>query len=170
MNNVLKIFLPRLTYIGIFTILIIGSATMADWQTIGNDPCRIFSIYHHAQSEFNTSEVCQQYRSQTFSNHCVGVYSTVKADPDNITSLASELCTTTHGCHWNQYSVIDNTSCISCPAMCRSEHHSLSFIQFTIGAMLFTCVIPIGDVCAMLLITSLLLPHEQVTLKCIWLM
>lgn len=46
-NNVFKKFRPRPAYLAVYMMFIVGSALIADWQTLGNDPCKIFSHYHH---------------------------------------------------------------------------------------------------------------------------
>lgn len=159
LNNVLKKFHPRLVYIGVFILLIIGSALIADWQTIGKDSCRIFSPFHYQNSQ-SESATCIHYKSQTLHDYCERIHS-AKQD-NNMTQLASELCQATQGCHLNKYSVITNSLCLHCPAICRHVQHSLSFIQFTLGAAIFVFALPAGDVCMWVLISNNLLAHEQV--------
>ena len=135
-------------------MLIIGSALIADWQTLGEDSCQMFSTYHR---QLNTSMLCKQTSFQY--SYCGGME--LAANTSNGTS-AGELCQSTEGCHWNQFSVISDTLCNSCPAICRNVHQSLSIIQFSIGAALFVLALPIADICYLVLLSNNLQDHEQV--------
>ena len=127
---------------------------MADWQAFGEDNCRIFSpFYHH--NKFSAS--CEDINSPTLYSNCIEA-----ADSQNWTAQASELCLATEGCHWNQFSVLTNSLCTNCPAICRSVHKSLNIVQFSVGAALYVLAVPISDICYLNIMTNNLRKNEQV--------
>ena len=113
-----------------------ASVLIADWQALGTDPCHIFRTLQ--------------------------LYNASAADSQNWTAQASELCLATEGCHWNQFSILTNSLCTNCPAICRSVHKSLNIVQFSIGALLFVTLIPINETCLWIIISNNLDEHEQV--------
>ena len=144
------VFRPRFMIIGAYVMVIFGSLLIADWQTLGDDFCRIFSPFHYSKDSYgNDSILCEQYTSPTLHSYCVEMQ--IAADSSNWTAQASELCQATQGCHWNQFSVISNSLCINCPAICRSDSKSLSIIQYTVGAILFILAVPLIYMCQLLL-------------------
>lgn len=141
-------------------MLTVGSILIADWQTIGNDSCRIYSPYDYYNNNDSVSASCMQYKSYSY---CMEMQTA--AESSNFTTQANELCQATQGCHWNQFSVITNSLCINCPAICRNIHHSLNIAQFTVGAVIFMIAITMGDLCVSLLLSNNLQEHEQVLLS-----
>ena len=135
--------------------MIAGSALIADWQTLGEDFCKMFSPFHH-------SVLCEDSNYSTLNSSCVEMQTT--AYSSNWTAQASELCQATQGCHWNRFSVLSNSLCINCPAICRGIVHSLNIIQFSLGAVLFVMAIPVADVGNVILRSNNLHKHEQVSL------
>ena len=58
---------------------------------------------------------------------------------ENIYNAAVNKCESLHsryGCHWIPLSSITGKLCMDCPRICRSVYHTLTFIQFCIGAVL----------------------------------
>ena len=49
-------------------------------------------------------------------------------------------------CHWIPKSVLTGKLCEACPAICRGTGHTLNFIQFTIGALIFRISLPISTI------------------------
>ena len=49
-----------------------------------------------------------------------------------------------HQCYWIPNSIVTKKHCSDCPPVCRSHQHSLSFVQFCIGAALLMVSIPIA--------------------------
>ena len=76
---------------------------------------------------------------------------------DRIYSAAMNKCESlhdAHGCHWIPHSRITGELCSNCPLICRSVHHTLTFVQFCIGAMLMKVSLPTGRISAVNLITD----------------
>ena len=141
---------------------IAGSVLISDWQALGRDPCHIFSTFHRNYGTGNVSDSCEQVmNSPTLHSYCVEMQTA--AESDNLTAQASELCLATEGCRWNQFSVLTNSLCTNCPAICRSVHKSLNIVQFGIGAVLFVVSIPMSDACLWIIVTNNLKDYEQVS-------
>ena len=90
LHYIFKAFRPRLCYVCVHIMLIVGSILMADWQAFGEDNCRIFSPFHFHN---NTSVVCKH---TNLYNYCIEMQTA--AESDNLTAQASELCLATEGC------------------------------------------------------------------------
>ena len=144
-------------------MVIFGSVLIADWQSIGSDLCQIFSTYPSESTSHNTSVSCEDIDSPSLHSYCMELITAT--EDDNWTAQASELCLATEGCRWNQFSVLTNSLCINCPAICRSVSFSLSLIQFSVGAVLFVASIPMSDSCLWIIVTNNLKDYEQVHLQ-----
>ena len=131
---------------------------MADWQAFGEDNCRIFSPFHFHN---NTSVACEH---TNLYNYCIEMQTA--AENDNLTAQASELCLATDGCRWNQFSVLTNSLCTNCPAICRSVHKSLNIVQFSVGAALYVLAMPMSDICYLTIMSNNLRKNEQVNTDC----
>ena len=138
-------------------MFIAGSFLIADWQTLVDDPCRVFSPFDNDDHQ-NISLHCET--SKTLHDYC-----TLAQQSGNWTLQASDLCQATQGCRWNQFSVITNSLCTNCPAICRSVDLSLNIIQFSIGAILFMMAITMSDICLWILLSNNLHEHEQVCIR-----
>ena len=57
-----------------------------------------------------------------------------------------------YNCYWNQASQITHQGCDECPQICYSEHKSLNFVQFCIGAFFLVIAIPPTRIALMVLI------------------
>ena len=144
-------------------MFIIGAVLIADWQALPDDPCRMFSSFHYHNNNVSLAITCTKYTSPTLHSYCVEMQTA--AESDNLTAQASELCLATEGCRWNQFSVLTNSLCTNCPAICRSVHKSLNIVQFSIGMIFFVVALPLGDSCLWILISNNLQDHEQVSKK-----
>ena len=67
-----------------------------------------------------------------------------------------------YSCYWNQASQITHQGCDECPQICYSEHKSLNFVQFCIGAFFFVIAIPLTRIALMVLISDNLHRELQV--------
>lgn len=140
-----------------------GSALVADWQTLGEDQCRRFSPYYHkVPPPHNWSPSCEHATSTSLHQLCI--LKAEAADAANWTEQARELCQATQDCHWNQFSVLTGAFCVNCPTICRGAHWSLNIIQFTIGALMFVFALPIQEACGWILLSDNLREDEQVML------
>ena len=152
-----KLIRPRLIAIGALIFVIVGSALMADWQTLREDPCRIFSPFDYS----NSSISCVKYnKSSTVHQYCIETQ--VAAESGDFTEEARRLCRETEGCHWNQFSVLSHSFCLYCPAICRGTHQSFSIIQFTIGALIFALALAAVEASGWILMLNYLKEDEQV--------
>ena len=146
--------------IGVFVALIITSALIADWQTVQEDSCKLLSPFNNG-GLYNVSKVCEEVQSPEVDWYCAN------SSNDNElqylpNSFGKELCLATKECHWNQISTISKSVCFSCPQICRGVQYSLSFIQYTIAALLFVFVLPAGEVSILILVSNNLRGYEQV--------
>lgn len=60
----------------------------------------------------------------------------------------------THGCHWIPYSKITGRLCSDCQPICWSAYHTLTFIQFCVGALLLHISLPTSRVSAVNILTD----------------
>ena len=128
----------RITAIIGISASIIGAALMADWQSIGYDPCTQFSLFHHPDLAVE------------------GNYS--------LQLMYSTTCENKRSCYWNQHSIITGQDCWGCPPICRSVHRSLNFIQFCLGLAVFTLAIPITRVSVLLTMSDYASKGAQVSI------
>ena len=76
---------------------------------------------------------------------------------ENIYNVALNKCESLHsryGCHWIPLSSITGKFCTDCIPTCRSVYHTLTFIQFCIGAVLLKVSLPTARVSAVNLLTD----------------
>ena len=100
------------------TVIIISVTLMADWQSIGHDPCREgFSV--------NNSMAVQPHRDEYISVEGGG-------------QVCKSLSTSGNECFWNPNSRVTGEYCAECFKVCRSVGKSLNFIQFSVGLALFS--------------------------------
>ena len=129
----------------IITLLIsmIGCLLMADWLSIGSDPCLQYSIFHN--SSIYNGTIQGKYHGIpdhkiTVELEILGAREQCLHSPDN--------------CYWNQYSPLTKIECLGCPPICRGVHKSLNFFLFSIGVAISAFVIPITEVVWTVLITD----------------
>lgn len=68
-----------------------------------------------------------------------------------------------HQCFWIPNSIVTRRHCSDCPPICRSLQHSLTFVQFCIGAALLMVSIPIAWVPVAALISDRVHKEAQVS-------
>ena len=106
----------------IITLLIsmIGCLLMADWQSIGSDPCLQYSVYHNPSIDYCGHTITIESEILVAREQCLN-------SPDN--------------CYWNQYSPLTNVECLGCPPICRGVHKSLNFYLFSIGVAISALIL-----------------------------
>ena len=65
-------------------------------------------------------------------------------------------------CHWVPKSVLTGELCEACPAMCRGIEHTLNFIQFAVGALIYRISYPIPWVANMIVLSDVVSKDYQV--------
>ena len=73
-----------------------------------------------------------------------------------------------HQCYWIPNSIVTKRHCSDCPPICRSRQHSLTFVQFCIGAALLMVSIPIAWVPVAALISDRIHKEAQVIWQGNW--
>ena len=151
-----------ITILGI-VFSVIGLTIMADWQSIPYDPCTEYSLYHHPElarnysSDYPPVAPVNQQRFEALSVQIV----------DNaVYKAAMNKCESFHNseydCHWIPNSEITKSFCDECQPICRSEHQTLNFVQFCVGAFEYILTIHISRVAAMIVISDVLAKQYQV--------
>ena len=136
-----------LTIITLLTSMI-GCLLMADWQSIGSDPCLQYSLFHNPSID---SSIIQGKSRDTIAIPNL----TVTVEPVSESLGAREQCLRSpDNCYWNQYSPVTKVECLGCPPICRGVHKSLNFLLFSIGVAISAFVIPITEVVWTVLITD----------------
>lgn len=116
-----------------------GSLLMADWQSIGSDPCLQYSIFHNPSID-NSINIDKYYNSSIgIPNH------TVTVEPE-ILGAREQCLHSSDNCYWNQYSPLTKIECVGCPPICRGVYKSLNFLLFSVGVAISAFVIPITEV------------------------
>ena len=174
--------------IAIFGILIaiVGLVLMADWQSIPHDPCTDFSLFHHPEVANNLSD--QLSPCWTAPSGCqwptndgeVAVAESILENPGSIAGIqgpgavlnvsvynvAMNICESLresqYHCHWIPKSIVTGKLCAACPAICRGVGHTLNFIQFTIGAVIFQISYPVSRVAMMVVLSDVVSKDYQV--------
>ena len=86
--------LPAL--VGVFVALIVSSALIADWQSIGEDPCKLISPFNN-KGLYNVSKVCEEFESPELNWYCTNSSEGgLEFLPD---SFGKHLCLATKECH-----------------------------------------------------------------------
>ena len=65
-------------------------------------------------------------------------------------------------CHWVPKSILTGELCEACPPMCRGIGHTLNFIQFTIGALIYRISYPIPWVANIIVLSDVVSKDYQV--------
>jgi len=172
-----------ITTLGIcFSIL--GLILIADWQSIPYDCCTEFSLHHHPERAsgisstslppclnvsllHNTSAVEEVATVATMSLRHMEPFSSqhpvVNQNAYNIAmNICESLSSSQYHCHWIPDSVITHRLCHACPPICRSVDHTLNFVQYMIGAVIFRISIPIPRIGIMMVISDVVSRQYQV--------
>jgi len=121
---------------------------ITDWQTIGGDPCDKYSgpCNNQTNLEFNNS----------FTEE-------IGLESDN---ASCEVCRMHSGdpyhCFWNPDARISHEFCSDCEPFCRSELHTLNFVQFLIGVCLFSFSFPLMRITSTVIVSDCLGSASQV--------
>jgi len=121
---------------------------ITDWQAIGGDPCDKFSgPCSNRTNQFNNSLAEE----------------TIVLESDN---TSCEVCRMHSGdpyyCFWNPDARISHEFCSDCEPFCRSELHTINFIQFLIGVCLFSFSFPMMRITATVIVSDCLGSASQV--------
>ena len=123
-------------------VTIISVTLMADWQSIGHDPCREgFPV--------NNSTAVQPHRDEYVSAEGGG-------------QVCRNLSTSGSECFWNPNSRVTGEYCAECFKVCRSVDKSLNFVQFSIGAMLFAMTLSPFQISPVVLVSDVIPLKYQV--------
>ena len=170
---------------GIF-ITVVGLVLMADWQSIPHDPCTDFSLYHRPVIANNLSDRLSP--CWTAPSGCqwptndgeVAVVESILEKPGSIAGIqgpgavlnvtvynvAMNICESLkesrYHCHWIPKSIVTGKLCAACPAICRGVGHTLNFIQFTIGAVIFQMFYPVSRIAIMIVLSDVISKDYQV--------
>ena len=68
-------------------------------------------------------------------------------------------------CHWVPKSILTGELCEACPPMCRGIGHTLNFIQFAIGALIYRISYPIPWVANMIVLSDVVSKDYQVSYR-----
>ncbi|CAI8004560.1 hypothetical protein GBAR_LOCUS3955 [Geodia barretti] len=108
---------------------------MTDWQAIGSDVCTEYSLFQNPQ-------LADQYRLQLAESNVsesgmVSIQS-LQVVEEEVYQLAVNRCESAgEHCHWIPNSHVTGKHCSDCQPICRSTTHTLNFVQFIVGIVLF---------------------------------
>ena len=136
----------RFIFLGGVILGVIACTIMADWQAIGGDPCDKFSGH------------CENKNASTFNSYIE------ENNTDN--NSTCEVCKMHSGdpyqCFFNPDSRITQEYCDDCRPFCRSEQHTLNFVQFMIGVCLFSFSFPLVRITMTIMFSDALGSASQV--------
>ena len=141
----------RYIFLGGLILGVFASLLMADWQAIDGDPCDKFSGH------------CENQNSSTF--NATFIIEESQNDNDSVLSPC-EVCKMHSGdpyhCFFNPDSRIAQKYCDDCRPFCRSELHSLNFVQFLVGVCLFSFSFPLVRITMTIMFSDALGSASQV--------
>jgi len=171
---------------------VIGLILMADWQSLPYDPCTEFSLYHHPELASHVSNTslppcaavlpdCPWMNDSlrhnvtavmTSEEEVATLQHTEPLSPRHpvvnqmaynfAMNICESLSSSQYHCHWIPNSVITHRLCHACPPICRSVDHTLNFVQFMVGVVIFRISIPIPDIGIMMVISDVVSQEYQV--------
>lgn len=148
-------------------VAIAGTLLLADWQSIGGNPC----------SNYTTSHNEPQFLSLTELNiNSTGNEITFPGDNTTTTTTEKHFTYLTHhdkeicealssDCFWNPHSRITHEDCNTCLPVCLSRTKSLCFYQFSLGVLLVSIASPLLFVFSSAISSDIMPVKSQV--KCI---
>ena len=77
-------------------------------------------------------------------------------------NICESLKESQYHCHWIPKSFVTGELCVACPAICRGVGHTLNFIQFIIGAIIFQISYPISRVAIVMVLSDVVSKDYQV--------
>jgi hypothetical protein len=86
----------------------------------------------------------------------------LKVVRDSIYDLAVKRCESVNQCHWIPNSYVTHHHCADCQPICRSIHHTLNFVQFTVGLTLLMCTMEVMYIGMFLLLSDSVSKEYQV--------
>ena len=136
--------------------LILGSIAcvlMADWQAIRGDPCDEFSGHCELMNGQNDTQLNISIEENSIDNN------TLALSPCEVCKMHSG---DPNHCFFNPDSRITHEYCDDCRPFCRSELHSLNFVQFLIGVCLFSFSFPLVRITMTIMFSDALGSASQV--------
>ena len=136
-----------------FVLSFFGLVFLADWQSVGGDPCVQLTHGECLGDSVGSGNGSLDYLLQN--NSCSVFHdATVEELFYNATSLCGdEQCVcdvinnvTDYQCFWNPLSRVTGQYCERCRRVCLSEAHSLNFAQFIVGTLVFAPGYPMGRI------------------------
>ena len=132
-----------------------------------NESCDVVCL-HLYDTDPQTARF-QNYNSpmtkQSYKSLVEDVYTqSLKVVNNGIYTAAMQQCEshTKEHCHWIPNSLITKEHCGDCQPICRSEHRTLNFVQFSIGAFWFMFSMPVAEVSLPLVISDSVSEEFQV--------
>ena len=154
----------RTAFLG-FLLGSIGLTVLMDWQAIGTDSCREYSITN--KNKITAIQECllaQQCNSDgmnmegwTVNETCPIVLSAFYRSMN----ACLQVVATNRSCYWNPMSLITGQRCSTCIPLCRSKEGSLHGVQFIIGVLLMMLAIPLQKISLVMLVTWLFRDKPQ---------
>ena len=154
------------------SMIIVGAATMSDWQSVGNDPCLLETNNANNTTLLSASNNVSGYLwygNSTYGgnysihgNHSLDSHVSSDHSLEEVLLKASYCkahSSTDDTCYWNPLSRVTGKQCEECYPVCRSVQRSLNFVQLSIGATLFVTAVPFSTT-TLLLIASDYVPLE----------
>ena len=135
--------------------------------------------YHHTMAcntESGQMSTCfgildagEQDNMQAFTENIVDVHiQSLELVNEVVERIARDKCESSnnsgHHCHWIPDSPITKKHCEDCQPICRSVDHTLNFVQFCIGALLFMLSMPIARESMTAIISDVVTKNTQVSL------
>lgn len=137
-----------------------------DWQAIGTDSCREYSIID--KNNITTIQECflsqqcdfedaKNVEGWTGNETCASVLNEFHYKMN----VCLQVDATNASCYWNPVSVVTEKQCATCLPLCRSKDKSLYFAQFIIGVLFVMLAIPLQKISLVMLITWLFRDKPQ---------
>jgi len=121
---------------------------ITDWQAISGDPCDKFSgpCSNGTNADNNRTAVAEMVVESS--------------------NASCEVCRMQSGepyhCFWNPDARISREFCPDCEPFCRSELHTVNFVQFMIGVCLFSFSFPMMRITSTVIVSDCLGSASQV--------
>ena len=112
---------------------LVGSVLVADWQSIGQDPCMSLNA--------TDSTVCDSALSSGMDEICSNGTNNSSLYQHLVESCEA-LSSSSHQCFWNPMSRITGIFCNTCFRVCLSREKSINFYQFSLGILLLALSAP----------------------------
>lgn len=124
-----------------FGCTLVSQAVMTDWQAISGDPCNDYSLFHNPELVYQYRQELADYNVSE--NGLVSIQS-LEVVEEEVYQMAVNRCQSAdRHCHWIPNSIMTDKHCSDCQPICHSLSHSINFIQFTAGVVIFLITAPL---------------------------